>query len=249
MRENGRSERLKSGADAQPCLSDVYKNGTRAKRRQADAPLCGRSMVEMLGVLAIIGVLSVGAMTGYSKAMLKYKLNKQAEAMTILLNNAMQLRPDFPETGNEYYAQLLSKLNLLPDGIKIIPADNRYMEDIFGNIVIFYATNTYYAIGYNFIDSSGRYGDRANRFEICRNIINIFKTNSAILKEFSTDRKYTSDDSDETQSSSSGFYVGDAFCDRGLYKCMKDITLNDIDNLCNQCGDNSTECRFNVKWS
>ena len=38
----------------------------------------GRSMVEMLGVLAIIGVLSVGAIAGYSKAMMKYKLNKQA---------------------------------------------------------------------------------------------------------------------------------------------------------------------------
>ena len=38
----------------------------------------GRSMVEMLGVLAIIGVLSVGAIAGYSKAMTKYKLNKQA---------------------------------------------------------------------------------------------------------------------------------------------------------------------------
>ena len=35
----------------------------------------GRSMVEMLGVLAIIGVLSVGGIAGYSKAMLKYKLN------------------------------------------------------------------------------------------------------------------------------------------------------------------------------
>ena len=31
----------------------------------------GRSMVEMLGVLAIIGVLSVGAIAGYSKAMMK----------------------------------------------------------------------------------------------------------------------------------------------------------------------------------
>ena len=40
----------------------------------------GRSMVEMLGVLAIIGVLSVGAIAGYSKAMFKYKLNKQAES-------------------------------------------------------------------------------------------------------------------------------------------------------------------------
>ena len=37
----------------------------------------GRSMVEMLGVLAIIGVLSVGAISGYSKAMMKYKLNNK----------------------------------------------------------------------------------------------------------------------------------------------------------------------------
>ena len=31
----------------------------------------GRSMIEMLGVLAIIGVLSVGGIAGYSKAMMK----------------------------------------------------------------------------------------------------------------------------------------------------------------------------------
>ena len=36
----------------------------------------GRSMVEILGVLAIIGVLSIGGIAGYSKAMEKYKLNK-----------------------------------------------------------------------------------------------------------------------------------------------------------------------------
>lgn len=36
----------------------------------------GRSMVEMLGVLAIIGVLSIGGIAGYSKAMEKLKWNK-----------------------------------------------------------------------------------------------------------------------------------------------------------------------------
>ena len=36
----------------------------------------GRSMIEMLGVLAIIGVLSVGGIAGYSKAMEKWKINK-----------------------------------------------------------------------------------------------------------------------------------------------------------------------------
>ena len=36
----------------------------------------GRSMVEMLGVLAIIGVLSVGGIAGYSMAMKRHALNE-----------------------------------------------------------------------------------------------------------------------------------------------------------------------------
>ena len=50
----------------------------------------GRSMVEMLGVLAIIGVLSVGAIAGYSKAMMKYKLNKQTEQLSTLINAGLR---------------------------------------------------------------------------------------------------------------------------------------------------------------
>ena len=47
----------------------------------------GRSMVEMLGVLAIIGVLSVGGIAGYSKAMNKYKINKTTDQVSMLVAN------------------------------------------------------------------------------------------------------------------------------------------------------------------
>ncbi len=47
----------------------------------------GRSMVEMLGVLAIIGVLSVGGISGYSKAMAKFKLTKAQDQISMLLMN------------------------------------------------------------------------------------------------------------------------------------------------------------------
>ena len=47
----------------------------------------GRSMVEMLGVLAIIGVLSVGGIAGYSKAMNKYKINKTTDQISMLVAN------------------------------------------------------------------------------------------------------------------------------------------------------------------
>ena len=42
----------------------------------------GRSMVEMLGVLAIIGVLSVGGIAGYSKAMAKFKTSKALDQVS-----------------------------------------------------------------------------------------------------------------------------------------------------------------------
>lgn len=43
----------------------------------------GRSMIEMLGVLAIVGVLSVGGLAGYNTAMRKVRLNQFISDMEI----------------------------------------------------------------------------------------------------------------------------------------------------------------------
>lgn len=51
----------------------------------------GRSMIEMLGVLAIIGVLSVGGIAGYSKAMTKFKINKTIDEVATIVNNIRTL--------------------------------------------------------------------------------------------------------------------------------------------------------------
>ena len=48
----------------------------------------GRSMVEMLGVLAIIGVLSVGGIAGYRQAMLQKNLNDIAQGVSLALIEA-----------------------------------------------------------------------------------------------------------------------------------------------------------------
>ena len=44
----------------------------------------GRSMIEMLGVLAIIGVLSVGGIAGYTSAMRSYKANEIINSTSML---------------------------------------------------------------------------------------------------------------------------------------------------------------------
>ena len=48
-------------------------------------------MIEMLGVLAIIGVLSVGGIAGYSKAMMKFKINKTIDQIAMTVTNIRTL--------------------------------------------------------------------------------------------------------------------------------------------------------------
>ena len=58
----------------------------------------GRSMIEMLGVLAIIGVLSVGGIAGYSKAMEQFKINKTIEQYNYLIFGMLNYMKDIPKT-------------------------------------------------------------------------------------------------------------------------------------------------------
>ena len=51
----------------------------------------GRSMVEMLGVLAIVGVLSVGGIAGYSQAMSKFKVTKAMDQVQTIITNMRTL--------------------------------------------------------------------------------------------------------------------------------------------------------------
>ena len=94
----------------------------------------GRSMVEMLGVLAIIGVLSVGAMTGYSKAMFKYKLNKQTEQINQILMALVEYKSTFSDFApGENIVPLFKKLNALPPEMQSPNSD--FLYDVFNNWV------------------------------------------------------------------------------------------------------------------
>ena len=75
----------------------------------------GRSMVEMLGVLAIIGVLSIGGIAGYSKAMAKFRVNKTLDQISMLVMNIRSLY-----SANINYKGLTDKIAIQ---MGIIPRD------------------------------------------------------------------------------------------------------------------------------
>ncbi len=71
-------------------VTELYNLG-KEKKMNNFKNQSGRSMIEMLGVLAIIGVLSVGGIAGYSKAMLKFKINKTIDQMAMIATNVRTL--------------------------------------------------------------------------------------------------------------------------------------------------------------
>ncbi len=81
----------------------------------------GRSMVEMLGVLAIIGVLSVGGIAGYKMAMERHELNEMLNEINIAVSEAEAISVQPPKGGKNFS---------LEKGKIQIYVDVPYYEDI-----------------------------------------------------------------------------------------------------------------------
>ncbi len=203
----------------------------------------GRSMVEMLGVLAIVGVLSVGTIAGYSKAMMKYRLNQYSQAISMLVNNVLSIKEQLqhkPDTST-YFNTLLYKLNLVPDGI-IYNENSIYLHDRWFNnsILVVYNNSKYTGANgntYNFDMGFIRFDfSRASQqgSEVCHTAITAIKENAGNI-EYLQLLQYS--DSDNTSE----------YSDQILAKELQLITLNRIDQLCNQCTNYET-CGLLVAW-
>ncbi len=230
--ETGRSLLPKCSSDAKIFSSDVYKKHTQARKYQADGLQYGRSMVEMLGVLAIIGVLSVGAIAGYQKAMTKYKLNKQATQITQLLTAMHRYKSQFEFNTFVSLNPYLIKLGEVP---KEMIRENNTLYDVFGSKVITTTNSCVNDKCSSILLSVGQ--TQNNVFDTCRNLITIAKEFSDNLYTLQLG-KYTEDASGEQYAH---YYRGKEFCSKT--DCISNLTLNDIDKICRYC-DKATSCRF-----
>ena len=94
----------------------------------------GRSMVEMLGVLAIVGVLSIGGIAGYSTAMNKHKNNKIINHTYSIISNIHNLKM---KKGNVkgLTTETAIKLKVVPE--ELIRSDNKTLQHAYlGDIEI-----------------------------------------------------------------------------------------------------------------
>ena len=117
----------------------MFKNSLKTTLRPAcgeDAPQYGRSMIEMLGVLAIIGVLSVGGIAGYSKAMSKYRINKTADQVSQLAQNIRTLYSSQKNYGSLSH-DVIKKAHLAPEEMYESTGSNSLINPFGGNVVVY----------------------------------------------------------------------------------------------------------------
>jgi type II secretory pathway pseudopilin PulG len=117
--------------------SEVYKVGTRARKVQVDLVQGGRSMIEMLGVLAIIGVLSVGGIAGYTKAMNTYKINNTLNDYNHIITTILQQGHKAWKLTSEVYitSDMLDAVGLLPNNWTIQEhSDNIFYDDLHNTV-------------------------------------------------------------------------------------------------------------------
>ena len=206
----------------------------------------GRSMIEMLGVLAIIGVLSVGGIAGYSKAMEKFKINKTIDEYTMLITGLIEYKNNFIQSSapqsNIDLDEFIFAAHLVPETWK--QYGNKRIRDSNGHDLRIYFSNKSLTEGYT---NPGKY--------VLDLHFSLVKTNAVFSRNLC--KTFFIDIGQQMASqmfamvviptSSNTEYAGDAFChgaDKSVttgqpLKCLRDLTLSEADEICRTCNNNS----------
>ena len=198
----------------------------------------GRSMIEMLGVLAIIGVLSVGGIAGYSKAMEKYKMNKVIGEYSYLIQGLLQHADDLKKLPNNYSLNnLIQALNIVPETWKVAGL----YTDSYGNQVSIFSRSGYIVFDIFF----GKTGSKDNQsfmhsfssnacFEFFQNISQ--PLHEMLYRSWAFHSR-----------GSSTLYYGDKYCG-GDKLCLKDITLQQMKDACSACSAGNELCTLTLEF-
>ena len=196
-----------------------------------DSRQCGRSMVEMLGVLAVVGVLSAGALAGYSRAMMQHKLNKQQEQMNDILLGITTYQNDL--YGQMYGQSILQSLGVIEQSMI---KDGSWV-DVFNNKMSIQASETTISLYVYFkINES----ENSAVYRQCQNLMTLAQSWRSELYYAETLSAYGSDHQKQK------FYYGDRYCKT---RCLRDLSLKDINEMCAYHGGNSEQMMLKIWWN
>ena len=204
----------------------------------------GRSMIEMLGVLSIIGVLSVGGIAGYSKAMLNYKLNKSVEAHRDVIFGLVHYKDRLkPAEGQNLINEEVASLGLKPNNWR---KDGVYLIDDMNNTIFIGIYGDDKHIGYEIRMPARTISQNADGkvvqsypYNFCVTAIKqLIIPLSEMIEEFSFYR---------TKSGWDSFY-GSKFCGKDC-KCISQINVSQMFAECQTCGKSDGEgCSIILKF-
>lgn len=197
---------------------------------------CGRSMIEMLGVLAIIGVLSVGGIAGYSKAMEQFKVNKLLKEYTELISGLIEYSDNIKKLPTTYETRITNyaiNLGLVPNTWQRI--DHDYIADSEGNFIGIKHRVSDTALQGIVVDFllGGLSQDENNEFTLSSSFqpklcVDLFNKLVKPLHDVVT-IGYVHRENQNVE-----FYYGDKYC-KNNYKCLKDMTFSDAERMCSKC--------------
>ena len=208
----------------------------------------GRSMIEMLGVLAIVGVLSVGGIAGYSKAMEKFKINKLINEYNMLIAGLVEHKSEFPLVGddpNGHYplSDMIKALNLVPETWKYI--NSEYLEDSFGNYIKprsgVVTDMPQIVLDFNLgglaLDADGNQISSSFSEKMCFEMFNnvVYPLHSVLVRAYLF-----------RSGISNGMYYGSHYCGGGN-KCISELSLTDMKEMCSSC-DGKRRCNLTIAF-
>ena len=133
--------------------------------------------------------------------------------------------------------QLLIKLGVIPTEM-INPDNLSYVYDVFGNRIYFFrGKESNGAQYYTMVIIIDKYSH-----EICMNLYQMAKLRSANLWQ-----TVFTKDQESGENSSGNRIFGDSYCTKNV-KCLQNLDLSQMDELCNFCNDANSICRFNILW-
>ena len=217
-------------------LERRVQTGTRARKalvvtRQAN-PL-GRSMIEMLGVLAIIGVLSVGGIAGYSKAMEKFKVNKTVSEYSNFIFGMLEHLSDYQNLTQVDDGKQISLANTINNTVSVPPnwVLNGGFSDSNGNQLYIVSRNNRLVLdiylGTISINDKGQFVSDNFSTNLCRELfLNLVQP---IADTLYWARLYLANEAVPVK------FWGNKTCNGADRKCLQAITLSEIDATCKLC--------------